>query len=1112
MTAPAARRDLVRARIVVLLLGLAASVLAVLVATPAPAGAADLSEFDPGNIITDEMFFDEGSMAPGTIQAFLDVKGSNCSGSNCIKGYRADTTTRAATTYCPNVYQGAAQETAAMIIYKVAQSCGISPQVLLVTLQKEQGLITATNPAASKYNIAMGFGCPDGAPCDTQYYGLQNQLYFAGSQFQRYVKNPLSYGYRAGIVNNILYNPNTACGRQSVYIQNSATAALYNYTPYVPNRAALNAGYGSGDSCSAYGNRNFFSYFTDWFGSTQSTGSGQINLKYRALGGTSSVLGAPVAPTGCGLVNGGCGRAYQNGSIYWSPSSGAAMVQGEVLTGWWSIGGVSGWLGYPVADSGTITGGKAGAFQGGSLYWSAGTGAAAVSSEMLPAWWSSGGATGTLGYPVASSSAVSGGRATAFQGGSVYWSSATGGHVLSGAILSRYWAVGGTTGVMGFPTSDVMPTSSGTAASFQGGSIYASAGSGSAAVENELLPAWWGSGGVDGPLGWPVADTASVGGGKTSAFQGGSAYWSSASGSHWLAGDILARYQTLNGPTGYLGFPISDVVTASSGKAAAFHGGSIYSSSATGAHAIANDILTAWWMTGGVTGSLGWPTADTRSIVGGKSSEFEHGTEFWSAATGAHWLAGDVLARYLAPGGGPEGLGFPVADQGPLLSGAAAAFPKGSIYASPGTGAYITRGEARSAWWARGGASGPLGFPTADTSTITGLNGAAGEVGRFSGGTLYWSRAGSGVLSGPVLAAFDAAGGASALGFPVADQGVVTGGEAAALQDASIYWSSGTGAHVVRGEVRAAWWARGGIVGALGYPTSDTGSATGLAGASGQSGRFSGGAIYWSKPTGARLVTGPILADFDAAGGPSALGFPVADQGPVAGGEALALQDASIYWSSGTGAHMVRGEVRANWWARGGITGALGYPTSDTVTVPGVGGATGQTGAFSGGAIYWSAATGSRLLSGDVLTAYRSAGGPGLLGFPVADQGPVPGGQAAGFQGGSIYGSAGTGAHVVRGDALYAYWAAGGTTGVLGFPTADTAPVSGNGLSGFVTRFQNGSIYGASSTGTRVVRSAVDGPYRTAGGPGSSYGWPTSDSYGAGGGLRNDFQSGQITG
>jgi uncharacterized protein with LGFP repeats len=124
----------------------------------------------------------------------------------------------------------------------------------------------------------------------------------------------------------------------------------------------------------------------------------------------------------------------------------------------------------------------------------------------------------------------------------------------------------------------------------------------------------------------------------------------------------------------------------------------------------------------------------------------------------------------------------------------------------------------------------------------------------------------------------------------------------------------------------------------------------------------------------------------------------------------------------------------------------------------------------------------------------------------------VPGGQAAGFQGGSIYGSAGTGAHVVRGDALYAYWAAGGTTGVLGFPTADTAPVSGNGLSGFVTRFQNGSIYGASSTGTRVVRSAVDGPYRTAGGPGSSYGWPTSDSYGAGGGLRNDFQSGQITG
>src|SRR5690606_12807423 len=62
---------------------------------------------------------------------------------------------------------------------------------------------------------------------------------------------------------------NSACGRGPVYVENIATAALYYYTPYQPNAAALRAGFGEGDGCSSYGNRNFYNYFTDWFGSTQ---------------------------------------------------------------------------------------------------------------------------------------------------------------------------------------------------------------------------------------------------------------------------------------------------------------------------------------------------------------------------------------------------------------------------------------------------------------------------------------------------------------------------------------------------------------------------------------------------------------------------------------------------------------------------------------------------------------------------------------------------------------------------------------------------------------------------------------------------------------------------
>lgn len=72
---------------------------------------------------------------------------------------------------------------------------------------------------------------------------------------------------------NIQYDVDRACGTSPVYVENKATSALYYYTPYQPNRASLAAGYGEGDSCSSYGNRNFYQYFTDWFGDTQAPAS-----------------------------------------------------------------------------------------------------------------------------------------------------------------------------------------------------------------------------------------------------------------------------------------------------------------------------------------------------------------------------------------------------------------------------------------------------------------------------------------------------------------------------------------------------------------------------------------------------------------------------------------------------------------------------------------------------------------------------------------------------------------------------------------------------------------------------------------------------------------------
>ena len=64
---------------------------------------------------------------------------------------------------------------------------------------------------------------------------------------------------------------------------------------------------------------------------------------------------------------------------------------------------------------------------------------------------------------------------------------------------------------------------------------------------------------------------------------------------------------------------------------------------------------------------------------------------------------------------------------------------------------------------------------------------------------------------------------------------------------------------------------------------------------------------------------------------------------------------ASIYWSGATGAHIVTGEIRDAWLARGGPTGSLGYPVADEEPAPGGG----RVCRFAGGQIGWSVASGA---------------------------------------------------------------------------------------------------------------------------------------------------------
>ena len=239
------------------------------------------ASFQAGNIMSDAVMGNYNSMSEADIQNFLKSKNSCNKYSSSAGDYSETYGSKTYTWHVRNhryvcmaddTFNG---ESAAHIIYTVAHEYRINPQVLIVLLQKEQGLITDQFPNSWQYNKAAGFGCPDTAPCDAQYYGLRTQLSKAANLFRTVLDGGWS-NYPVGN-NYVQYHPNQACGGSVINIENRATSALYRYTPYQPNGALL---CGGSDGCSSYGNYNFYKYFTDWFGDTHAIKDEKISSVY----------------------------------------------------------------------------------------------------------------------------------------------------------------------------------------------------------------------------------------------------------------------------------------------------------------------------------------------------------------------------------------------------------------------------------------------------------------------------------------------------------------------------------------------------------------------------------------------------------------------------------------------------------------------------------------------------------------------------------------------------------------------------------------------------------------------------------------------------------------
>jgi uncharacterized protein with LGFP repeats len=316
-----------------------------------------------------------------------------------------------------------------------------------------------------------------------------------------------------------------------------------------------------------------------------------IGVKYVATGGPSGPLGTSSGRQVCGLRDGGCSRAFVGGSIYWTPATGAQVVTGAIATRWASLAAQKGRLGYPVTDTvcGLADGGCFQHFQHGSMYWSPATGAHFVSRSIQKLWGETGSENGALGYPTGDEHCGlrGGGCFQTYQGGSIYWSAATGAHLVWTPLRDKWAAMGYESGTLGYPLTNTL---------------------------------------CGGPSN-----------GCLQAFQGGVLYWTAATGAWLPTGPIKDLWVTVGAEWGVLGYPTGDVHCGLRGGGCfqTYQGGSIYWSAATGAHPVRSPIREKWGELGYENGAWGYPTSNPIAVDGGATQRFQNGTARYDIQTGA---------------------------------------------------------------------------------------------------------------------------------------------------------------------------------------------------------------------------------------------------------------------------------------------------------------------------------------------------------------------------------------------------------------------------------------------------------------------------------------------
>lgn len=175
---------------------------------------------------------------------------------------------------------------------------------------------------------------------------------------------------------------------------------------------------------------------------------------------------------------------------------------------------------------------------------------------------------------------------------------------------------------------------------------------------------------------------------------------------------------------------------------------------------------------------------------------------------------------------------------------------------------------------------------------------------------------------------------------------------------------------------------------------------------------FQGGAIYFSKTTGAFEVTGPIFHAFEAKDGTRRWGFPLDAALPSTNGVFQKFEKGTWYYKFGAPkAYPLEGEILKTFVSTGGLP-RWGYPISNETPVPtnGPHGREIRLSECENGSFYWNPLTGAHAVEGDIREKWRELGGSEMhyiqeLGLPTTEEMDVPnrrGARMSGFEQGVV--------------------------------------------------------------------------------------------------------------